>query len=256
MTPLTKDGPIPLYHQLKCALMNSIQSGEWQPGQQLPTENQLAENFGVSKITVRQALHELANLGYVRREQGRGTFVSKPKLDQGPRELTSFTEEMHRHHLTASSRVIESSTAKAADRVAEALKLRPGEPVFVLKRLRMADAEAMAIQTAHIPLALAPGLARENLENISLYELLQTRYGLQPAKARETYYAVPAEPEPAKLLGIAPGSPVFAVERVTSLPGGKPFEFVQSVMRGDRHSIILELVANRVPQAMREGGTQ
>lgn len=80
--------------------------------------------------------------------------------------------------------------------------------------------------------------------------------GLQPAKACEAYSAVPAEPAPAELLGIPSGSPVFAVERVTFLPGGKPFEFVQSIMRGDRYSIILELMANRVPQAMREGGTQ
>jgi GntR family transcriptional regulator len=256
MAPLNKDLPIPLYHQVKCALLDAIEAGRWQPGEQLPNEGKLAESFGVSKITVRQALQELADSGYVRREQGRGTFVSKPKLDQGPRELTSFTEEMRRHHWAASSRVIERSVIAAHDRVAETLGLREGEPVFVLKRLRVAEGEPMGIQTAHIPLAQTPGLDNENLEDVSLYELLQSRYGLQAAKAQETYFAVPVPAEAAALLQIPTGAPVFAVERVTYLPNGKPFEFVQSIMRGDRYSVNLELAANRTPQTTREGGMQ
>jgi len=236
--------------------MNAIDAGQLTPDQQLPNEGKIAEDFRISKITVRQAMQELVDLGYVRRERGRGTFVSKPKLDMGPRELTSFSEEMRRHRLAASSRVIEKFTTNAGGRMAEALDLHAGEPVLVLKRLRMADAQPMGIQTAHIPLELAPGLAEADLENLSLYELLRNRYGLQPAKARETYFAVPAEPMPAVLLGVSPGSPVFAVERVTFLASGKPFEFVRSVMRGDRYSIILEILANRVPQAVRDGGMQ
>ena len=254
MAPLDKAGPLPLYHQLKVALMKAIETGRWESGQRLPNESKLAESFGVSTITVRQALGQLADLGYVRREQGRGTFVSRPRLDQGPRELTGFSEEMRRHRLTAASRVLESKAVEAAVRVAEALQISPGEPVFVLKRLRLADGSPLGIQTAHIPLALVPGISEENLENVSLYELLQTRYGLQPLSARETYFAVPAELEAAGLLRIPAGSPVFAVERITSLAGGRPFEFVQSVLRGDRYSIVLELAANRVPQALRQGG--
>lgn len=254
--PLRKDLPIPLYHQAKFALRDAIESGEWESGQQLPNEDKLAESFGVSKVTVRQALQELASLGYVRREQGRGTFVSRPKFDQGPRELTSFSEEMQRHNLTASSRVIEGALTKADDRVAEALQVPKGEPVFMLKRLRLADAEPMGIQTAYIPVALAPGFLDEEFGTASLYDVLQTRYGLVPAKARETYSAVPVGPAPAALLDIAPGSPVLAVERVTFLPSGKPLEFVQSIMRSDRYTITLELVANRVPQAFRAGGLQ
>jgi GntR family transcriptional regulator len=256
MTTLNKDLPIPLYHQLTCTLKEGIDSGKWQPGEQLPTEARLAEQFGVSKITVRQALRDLADLGYVRREQGRGTFISRPKVDQGPRELTSFSEEMRRHHLTASSRILERSAAKANERVAEALQIHTGDPVFVLKRLRMADGAPMGIQTAYIPLILAPGIARQSLENVSLYELLQSRYNLQPVSARETYFAVPAPADVAELLRIDRGYPVFAVERVTYMANGKPLEFVQSSLRGDRYSIILELAADRSPQAIREGGSR
>jgi GntR family transcriptional regulator len=254
--PLDKDLPLPLYYQLKCAVRDAIDLGYWQAGEQLPNENKLAEDFGVSKITVRQALRQLADLGYVRREQGRGTFVSKPKLEQGPRDLTGFTEEMRRRRVTATSRVLEHSEAPADARVAEALELCPGEPVFVLKRLRMADGEPMGIQTAHVPAGLAPGLVGENFEHASLYEVLQTRYGLQAARARESHFAALAEPVAAELLGIACGSPVLAAERVTFLSTGKPLEYVESVMRGDRYSIVLDLVGNRAPQASREGATR
>jgi len=236
--------------------MESIESGRWQAGDQLPTEDQLAQKFAVSKITVRQALQKLAGLGYVRREQGRGTFVSKRRLDQGPRELTSFTEEMRRQRLEASSRVIRRAVTKPAARVAEALQIGESERVFVLKRLRLADGEPMGIQTAHIPVRLVPGLAQERLDNVSLYELLRDRYGLEPSQARETYFAVAADAAVAALLGIDSGSAVFAVERVTLSAHGQPFEFVQSIMRGDRYNIILDLAAYRAPQATREGGTR
>jgi GntR family transcriptional regulator len=256
MSPLDKELPVPLYHQLKCALITAIEAGEWQSGQQLPNEGKLAETFGVSKVTVRQALRDLSDVGYVRREQGRGTFVSRPKLGKGPRELTSFSEEMRRHHLTASSRILECFETSASDRVAEALQIPASEPVFTLKRLRMADAEPMALQTAHIPLRLAPDLTEADLENESLYEVLNSRYGLQASRARETYSAVSVDPAPSELLRVPAGSPVLAVERVTYLATGKPFEFVQSLIRSDRYSIILELEANRFPQAIRWGGTQ
>jgi len=253
MARLDRKLPIPLYHQLRCVLMGAIEGGQLTPDEQLPNEGNLAEHFGTSKITVRQAMQELVDLGYVRRERGRGTFVCGHQPDAALRELTSFSEEMRRHRLAAGSRVIECLTSKAAGRVAEALELRASEPVFVLKRLRTADAEPMGIQTAHIPLALAPGLADDNLENVSLYDVLRKRYGLQPARARETYSAVLAEPLPAELLGVSPGSPVFAVERVTFLASGKPFEFVRSMMRGDRYRVVLELAANRAQQVPRVG---
>ena len=242
MGTVNKDLPIPLYHQVKDLLLDAIDGGHWSSDQQLPNESKLAELFGVSKITVRQALQELSDLGYIRREQGRGTFVSKPKFGQGPRELMSFTEEMGRHRLAASARVLEKTITEADLAVAEHLQLRLNSQVLVLKRLRLADGEPMGIQTAHIPLDLAPGLAGESFENVSLYELLQSRYGVQPARSREQYFATSAEAESAILLGIPEGAAVFSAERVTFTKTGKPFEFTKSIMRGDRYSIVLNLV--------------
>src|SRR6266851_8597312 len=132
---LDKGIPVPLYHQLHAVLKAEIESRRWRADEQLPNETKLAERFGVSKITVRQALQKLAEQGYIRREQGRGTFVAKRKFDEGPRELTSFTEEMKRHNLVAASRVLVQSVVEADGRVADSLGLPATTPLFLLKRV-------------------------------------------------------------------------------------------------------------------------
>lgn len=245
---MDKDLPVPLYHQLQALLKAEIESGKWRPDEQLPTETQLAEMYQVSKITVRQALQELAELGYIRREHGRGTFLERRKFGEGPRELTSFTEEMRRHALAASSRVLSQKRVEADAKVADALRLPAKSTVVVLRRLRLGADEPMSIQTAHIPAAFVPGL--QVGEEDSLYDILQRRYHLYAARARETYFATVAEKAEAELLHIAVGSPVFAVERVTFLPNEKPFEFVKSVVRGDRYSIVLDLVKEEGQRAL------
>lgn len=238
--PLDRELPVPLYHQLQAVLKAQIESGKLRPDEQLPSESKLAENYRVAKITVRQALEELADAGYIRREHGRGTFVARRKFDEGPRELTSFTEEMRRHDLVATSRILKQHVIEADALVSAALRLPPKASVFVLKRVRLAAGEPMSIQTAHIPASFVPGI--HIAEGVSLYEVLQSSYHLYAARARETYFAAAADKAAAGLLGIPLGSPVFAVERVTLLPNEKPFEFVQSVVRGDRYSIVLDLV--------------
>jgi GntR family transcriptional regulator len=237
---LDKGLPVPLYHQLQAVLKAEIESRKWLPDEQLPNEAKLAERFGVSKITVRQALQELADLGYIRREHGRGTFVERRKFDEVPRELTSFTEEMRRHDLVARSRILSQGIEEADAKIADALRIETYSPVYVLKRVRLAGGEPMSVQTAHIPGALVPEL--EIGEESSLYEILQARYHLYAARARETYFAALAQSPHAELLQIAVGSPVFAVERVTLLPNEKPFEFVQSIVRGDLYKIVLDLM--------------
>jgi GntR family transcriptional regulator len=246
--PLDKDLAVPLYHQLQAVLKAEIEAGRWRAGDQLPNEMQVAERYGVSKITVRQALQELAEAGYIRREHGRGTFVAERKFDQGPRELTSFTEEMQRHRLTATARILSQTVAPADARVSEALQVPPQSQLFVLKRLRLADGEPVTVQTAHIPAALVPGLRVEDGQ--SLYQLLQEKYLLHAARARETYAASLADAPTARLLAIPAGSPIFAVERVTLLPNERPFEFVQSRIRGDRYTIVLDLEKRGLEQRM------
>jgi GntR family transcriptional regulator len=240
--PILKRGaPVPLYHQLKTALLAEIDAGRWRPGDRLPTEDALIERFKVSKITVRQALRDLAHMGYIRREQGRGTFVQGPPLEEGPRELKSFTSEMRSHGFSATSRVLEQSVIHAPADVAGRLEVPEGSPVFRLRRLRMADGEPMGLQTAYIPMALVPRIELVSFTDASLYEILGTHYALYPAAARETHQAVEVPVDLAPLLRAPAGSPALAAERLTTLGDGRPLEYVQSLMRGDRYKIVLDL---------------
>jgi GntR family transcriptional regulator len=243
MAKLNKDLPIPLYHQLKDVLLNSIRNGEWEPNQQLPTEQQLAGRYQVSKITVRQALRELSDLGLVRRKQGSGTFVAPARPTQGPRALTSFTEEMRRMQFTPSSRVLLQCVCSPEPTVEAALKLPPYSAVMLLKRLRLANGEPMGIQNAWLPPGLVPGLERFEIGNASLYETIQRKYELRPAAAKELHWAVLIDGEDAELLKVPPRSAGLATERVTYLGDGRPLEFSRALMRGDRYRIVLDLMA-------------
>lgn len=241
MSNLKRGAPVPLYHQLKTALLRDIEAGRWRPGDRIPTEDALIERFKVSKITVRQALRDLVQLGYIRREQGRGSFVQGAPLEEGPRELKSFTSEMRNRGFLASSRVLEQGIAEASSDVADSLAIPDGTPVFRLRRLRFADGEPMGMQTAFVPLSLAPGIDTLSFTDASLYEILGSRYALFPAAARETHRAVAVPEDLALLLRAPAGSPALAAERLTTLRDGRPLEFVQSIMRGDRYKIVLDL---------------
>lgn len=245
-SPLLRNQGIPLYHQLKTLLREQIRSGVLKPGERLPSEEQLAARYGVSLITARRALADLAAEGLLRRLQGRGTFVAEPALSQGPRELTSFSQEMRRRGLEPSSRVLEQVVVEADEQVAAALQLPVGSAVLRLRRLRLAGSEPMGLQTAYVSLALAPGLEKENFERASLYEILSLRYGILPARAREIYSAVSLTSAQARLLGQSRGAAALAVTRTTWDREGKPFELVHSLMRGDRYQVVLDLFAREV----------
>src|SRR5262245_54348486 len=243
---LSKDLPIPLYHQLKTLLLEQIRTGEIKPNDRLPAEDELAATHGVSKATVRQALNELAVAGVLRREQRRGTFVAEPKLAHGPRELASFTDEMRSRGFHPTSKVLKQEVIEADADMAEKLRVAEGAQVMRLKRLRLADGEPMGIQTAYLSLALAPQLAEEDFTDQSLYEVLERKYGLWPARAQETYVAALLDRAEAKLLKVAPASPALSAERVSYLSSGQPLEVTYSIMRGDRYQIVLDLTRHQL----------
>ncbi len=241
-TELDKDSPVPLYHQLKSVLLERVRTGYWKNNDQLPTEDALGAEFGVSKATVRQALHALAQAGVVRREQGRGTFVTEPKIQFGPRSLKSFTHEMQEMGTPAGSRVLEQRLVPANEEIALKLQVAPGTELFLLQRLRLAGGEPMGIQTVHMPADLVPGILEVNFETASLYETLETRFNLAPDHATQTHYAVAAGPAEAALLDVPVGSPALGGERLTFVRSGRPLELTYSLMRGDRYQIRLKLV--------------
>ncbi|MCX5494622.1 GntR family transcriptional regulator [Kaistia dalseonensis] len=233
---LDRRRPEPLWHQAERAIRARIEAGEWPAGTRIPAEDRLCELLGVSRITVRHALRNLESLGLLRREHGRGTFVRSATVVAGLRGLTSFTEEMAALGLVVGSTLLSQEIIPADAMTSAALEIEEGEPVLRIRRLRLGNDAPIGVQAAHLRLDRVPGLIDEDLSKGSLYDRLDRLYGIQPTEATETYRVGAVDAVDAALLGVAPGSAAFVVERVTVDPRG-PYEFTHSIMRGDRYEI-------------------
>ncbi len=238
---LDKTTPIPIYYQLKEWLRAEIAAGTWQPGDLIPSERELSEQFGISRMTVRQALNELREDGVLRREQGKGTYVTSPKIEQRLTRLTGFTEDMKRRAMHSGAKVLRQTWVEAPDFVARALKIPPGKRIILLERLRMAEGEPMAIETSFLHFAGMKGLLEENFENQSLYQRLSRKYGIIPTRAEQQVEAVICHESQCALLNIEPGAAVLRNRRIAYDQNNKPFEYVQSIYRGDRYIFYVEL---------------
>lgn len=240
---LDRRSAIPLYHQIQKYLLSQIQAGVYRPGAALPSELEICERFRVSRMTTRQALRVLCDLGVIYSRRGVGTFVSAPKLEKNFRQVLSFTEEMMSRGASASSIVLSFEVIPADLSVAEALRLVPGDPVVSLRRLRLADAAPLGVEHSRIPCSLCPDLPRTYDPHTSLYRTLSARYGIHIAVTEEVADAGLARAEDARLLEIAPRSPVFLLTRHSYVESGAPVEYVTSIYRGDRYKIVNRLTA-------------
>ncbi|HWK65337.1 MAG TPA: GntR family transcriptional regulator [Rhizobiaceae bacterium] len=231
-----RNRPEPLWHQAEQALRSLIADGTWRDGTQIPNEELLSRMLGVSRITTRHALRNLEEAGLLRREHGRGTFVRSSTVIAGVRGLTSFTQEMANLGLVVGSRVLELGEVSATPDVANALEIQVGTPTVMLRRVRLGNKAPIGIQTVYMPLSRVPGFVELAEPAASLYDTLRNRFGITPREAREVFRVGAIGTGDAGLLDIAPGSPVFIVERITS-DGAGPFEYTVSTMRGDRYEI-------------------
>ncbi|MCX7568822.1 GntR family transcriptional regulator [Tumebacillus sp. DT12] len=238
---LNKNIPIPLYYQLKERLTQTILQGELTPGTLMPSERELSDRYSISRMTVRQALGEMVKEGLLVREQGKGTFVAEPKINQGLLKLTSFSEDMRSRGMKPDSQVRSVTVQEASAVVARGLMIQEKDQVIVFERVRLADSRPMAYEVAHLPLGLFPGIEAEDLHNVSLYNLIEEKYGASLEYARQTIEVGLSKPFESELLGIAPGSPVLLIERSTFDADDRPFEFVKAVYRGDRYKLQVEL---------------
>ena len=215
-------------------------------GDAIPSERQLSTDLGVSRLTIRAALDELAREGHLVRRRGSGTFVSEPKIAQ---ELTmsSFTDDIRARGMTPGSRTLELRVVPAGARLGRVLHVSPSEPVVVAKRLRLADRDSMAIETLHVRESLIPGLAKDDLENGSFYALLRNRYGIEIVGGQQTIEPTVTNEEESVALGVPLHSPAFLFERLTRSET-EIVEFVSSIYRGDRYRLVTELSVRPTPR--------
>jgi GntR family transcriptional regulator len=244
MDYVDKRGPVPLYFQIKTQLLEAIERGQLKPGDRVPSERELTERYGVSRMTVRQALVELESQGYLHRVQGSGTFVNTPKLEQPLVALTSFTEEMYRRGLAPSSQLLSAQQVVPGRRAGQALAIPETEPVVRLERLRLASGQPMAVEVVHMPATLVPGLLDLDLSS-SLYTILKERYGFTLNRGMQSLEAVAARSSEAKVLGVKEGTPLLMLERVSRDQYGRQVEYTQSCYRGDRYRFTVELIRDQ-----------
>lgn len=238
---LNKSIPIPLYFQLKQYLIQQIENGEWKPGDLLPSEREMSELYGISRMTVRQALIELVNEGRLVREQGKGTFVAEPKISQGLLRLTSFSEDMRARGMTPGAIVLDRATIPADLKLAQELNVPEGDPIIRIKRVRLADERPMAIEQSHIPLSRFPSAAEQDFNQISLYKWLEMSYGVHISHARQTIEVGIPQPEEAEILHIPRTMPILLTERTTFDILNQPVELAKSIYRGDRYKLTVDL---------------
>ena len=204
----------PLYFRIQQVVLERIQAGQFKPGAQLPTEADLARQYQVSRITAKRALDELVRQGRAYRQQGRGTFVAQARI----RDISgfrSFSEDIRARGFSPTSQVLDFKEVEPDAVIRERLHTSPGERVILLKRLRLADQEPVAVETAYLPCRLCPGLLQEDLALNSLYAVLAEKYNRVPTWADAEIEAVVPDKEQARLLKLMAGTPVLVARRVT-----------------------------------------
>ena len=212
---INHNSSIPLYIQIKNFVRENIISGEHEAHSRVPSERKLAEQFGVSRLTVTKALKELEQEGFVYAKVGKGTYVAPiQKIDQRLETLTSFTEEMESKQRTAKSRVLSAGIEAADTAVANALQISVGTPVFRLERIRIANDQLIALETSHIVYSLCPQIMENHdFTCESLYKVLEEIYGIQLTIAHQTVESRLATPYEASVLEFSVSNPVLSFSR-------------------------------------------
>ncbi|WP_270888316.1 GntR family transcriptional regulator [Pedococcus sp. 5OH_020] len=214
------------------------------PHDRLPTERELAEQLGVSRLTVQRVLDDLTTENRIYRIQGSGTFVRPTRIAKSM-ELTSFSEDMRSRRMAPGSLEISVTQEPAGANLAALLELSPGSPVVSIRRVRTADGAPICLERSQLPAELVPGLSAEDVSG-SLYELLAERYGIQIDRADQTIRATVLDPDDASDLEVPAYSAAFEVDRLAVDHRGRPVEHAVSLYRADRYSYQLTVaVAKR-----------
>lgn len=231
---------VPLYHQIKEHLRRQIVRGRLRPGARVPSGRELERQYGVSSITIQQALRDLAVDGLVIRRRGKGTFVATPKLARPLLAGVGFSQEMRKRGLTPGGKVLRFEEVPPPPAVRQALRLGVGSSALYLERLRSADGEPVALQWSYLPADRFKGLLSVNFSGRSLYEHLEAAYGVTIVAGSRTVEGTAANRQQAELLRIPEGAPLLRLEAVNADRRGQPVEFGVTFYRGDRYRFYVE----------------
>jgi len=240
-TIIQRDTPVPYHYQLSELLRHEIESGRWKIGEQIPVEEDLCAHFSLSRTTVRKALDALVNLGLLRREQGRGTFVAEPKLIEGlVNRPIGFFDDMTERGIKVVTHVLELHRIAPPSVVARELQLLPGATVIEIRRVRIILDLPVVVVNSYVPYDLCPSLLEADLTHVGLYQFLREQGGYKTYRAKSFVEAVGADEIEAQLLWVEVGSPLLMIESTVYLADGRPIDYFKSRHRGDRMRLIME----------------
>ena len=232
-------GSIPLYAQIAQEIEEKIIKGEYAPGTIIPSEKQLQAAYMVSRMTVRMAVGDLVNKGYLECMRGIGTIVVYGKIEENLHQVTSFTEEMRQHGITMKTRYCTIESAEAPERVAKALGLSTGASVYRLVRVRCAEDVPMAYSVTFLNI---PGLPLDpSCYADSLYAFLAKEKGIRVSKGEDTLEAVMTDSTVEKMLDVSRHSPAFKRTRISYDQEGRKIEFSVSYYPGDKYKYSVTL---------------
>lgn len=238
---LQRDSPMPLYYQVEKILHNWI-TKELKPGSVIPGEKDLCDAFQVSRSVIRQALADLTNKGIIKRYRGIGTVVVQPKIDERlVSKLTGFYADMVSQGIKPKTKVLQKEIIKADEILAQYLSIKPNERVIKIHRLRYIEEEPILLVTTFLPFGIFPTLLGEDLENQSLYSVLENKYGIKLLWGERTIEAIAADSQDAKLLGISKGDPLLFLRSITYAEQDIPVEYYEAKHRADRTRFIARL---------------
>ncbi|GAA5183263.1 GntR family transcriptional regulator [Niveibacterium umoris] len=232
----------PLYRQIKSLMIQALESGEWRPGQAIPSEQELAVRFQVSQGTVRKAIDELAADNLLVRRQGKGTFVAS---HADPRALFRFLRltPLSGEIVALKSEPLDCWRAKAGQEAARNLSIELSAPIIIIRRVLKHESKPIVVDEIYLPGEIFGGLNIEMLRDWqgSIYGLFESRFGVRMLHAREKLRAVSADRSVAETLGVAEGAPLLSVERVAYTYGDKPVEWRRGLYSTAEHYYLNEL---------------
>jgi GntR family transcriptional regulator len=232
----------PLYQQIKALILQSLQDGEWKPGEAIPSEIELAARFRVSQGTVRKAIDELAAENLVVRRQGKGTFVATHAEQQVRYRFLKLVPDSG-DEAPAQRTVLECKRVRASAEIARSLALRTGDPVVQVRRVLTFGGLPTILEDIWLPGNTFKGLTAEQLAGHQgpTYALFELEFGVRMVRAEEKIRAVVAEPQQAQLLAVAAGTPLLSVERLSFTYNDLPMELRRGLYRTDSHHYRNEL---------------
>lgn len=238
---IDRTSKLPYYQQLYLILRAKIDSQEWKPGDRIPGEAELIDQYRVSRSTVRQVLDMLVQEGLINRHRGRGSFVSQRTLEESMTRIISFTEDMRQRGFEPGTQVLSASLVPASTESAERLEVEEGEELARLERLRLANGEPMSLEESYLVHRFCPGVLHHDYAAQPLREILEREYGIHLIYAKQVIRAISAPARLAYLLSVAAKSPLLFIERVSYSQSGLPVEFLRIYYRADRYSLYNEL---------------